>query len=120
MGVENNKCIIATTWNIDAMEDIKYWIKTLPEQHQLLFSFVPSIVNRKETLFIAPSGSKKGWYIDSEITLIRDQLIAKINEYEYEDGSSPFSWVEVGFGEYGQKILKGNNKNCYSSSDYAE
>ena len=37
----------------------------------------------------------------------------------YSDGSNPWDWIEVGYGEYGQAILRGNNKNCYSDSEYA-
>ena len=37
----------------------------------------------------------------------------------YSDGSSPWSWVEVGYGEYGQKLLRGNNENRHGAEGYA-
>ena len=36
----------------------------------------------------------------------------------YDDGSNPWSFVEVGYGEFGQKVLRGNCKNCYDDSEY--
>jgi len=119
MGVENNECVIATTWNSEAMGNIKQWVLTLSEQEQSLFVFVPGLTNGKETLFLAPSGSKKGWDMDKEVKHLRDVIISYIKLYDYEDGSSPFTWVEVGYGEYGQKVLRGNCKNVYGDEDYA-
>lgn len=119
MGVENNECVIATTWNLDAMREIREWVKTLSHKVQPLFVFVPSIVNDKETLILAPSGSKKGWDEDKRHEVLRNELINLINSFNYEDGSSPFDWVEVGYGEFGQKVLRGNCKNKYSDAPYA-
>lgn len=28
--------------------------------------------------------------------------------------------AEQGFGEFGQKVLRGNNQNCYNDREYAE
>lgn len=119
MGVENNECVVATTWSDDAMSKIKEWVKTLDEQEQSLFAFVPSIINTKETLLLAPTGSKKGWDIDKQGEALRDKLIELLNSFDYEDGSNPFDWVEVGYGEFGQKVLRGNCKNMYGDEPYA-
>ena len=119
MGVENNECVVATTWNLDAMNEIKERVMTLSEQEQSLFAFLSSIVNSKETLFLGPTGSKKGWSQDKQGEALRDKLITWLNEFEYEDGSSPFEWIEVGYGEFGQKVLRGNCKNMYGDEPYA-
>lgn len=119
MGVENNECVIATTWSDDAMSKVKEWVETLDEQEQSLFVFVPSIVNANVTLLLAPTGSKKGWDIDRQGESLRDKLIELLNSFDYEDGSNPFDWVEIGYGEFGQKVLRGNCKNMYGDEPYA-
>lgn len=119
MGVENNECVIATTWNDGAMSEVKERVLTLSKEEQSLFAFVPSIVNSKETLLLAPTGSKKGWSTDKEGEALRNKLISWMTEFEYDDGSSPFDWVEVSYGEFGQVVLRGNCKNMYSGEPYA-
>lgn len=119
MGVENNECVVATTWNDEAMQKVKEWIGSLTDEEQSLFTFTPSIVNSKETLFMGPDGSKKGWETAEQGEALRDKLIALLETFNYEDGSSPFDWVEVGYGEFGQKVLRGNCTNMYSDEPYA-
>ncbi len=113
MGVENNECVIALTWNKAAIESVKNWVKTLSEEKQSLFAFVPALTNGKETVFLAPDGSKKGWATANSIAELRVDFIKLIELLE------DFQWVEVGFGEFGQKVLQGNNSNCYSDAEYA-
>lgn len=120
MGVENNECVIATTWDSESMNKLKLWVSTLDSDIYSLFVFVPALMNGKETMFLAPDGSKKGWSTAKEVAAIRDALIDKLNELAFEDGSSPFDWVEVGYGEYGQAVLRGNCKNMYNDKVYAE
>jgi hypothetical protein len=119
MGVENNECVIATTWNNDAMQKVKDWVAELDDEKQSLFAFVPSLINAKETLFLAPDGSKKGWATAKQGEVLRSQLIELLESFDYEDSSSPFDWVEVGYGEFGQTILRGNCQNKYGDEPYA-
>lgn len=118
MGVENNECVIATTWNDAAVTAIKIWLKTRTCQEQSLFVFVPSIVNDKTTILLAPCGSKKGWKEDELAGELRDAFIQLLDTFNYDDGSSPFDWLEVGYGEFGQKVLRGNCTNRYSDKEY--
>jgi len=120
MGVENNEVIIATTWDDNAVLKVQEWIKSLPEDQRSLFAILPSIVNGKQTVFLAPDGSKKGWEESDRGKLLRDEFIKQLKTFDYDDGSNPFDFVEVGYGEFGQKVLRGNNKNRYSDSEYAE
>lgn len=119
MGVENNECVVATTWNDEAVEKIKAWVMTLNEREQSLFAFVPALINGKTTILLAPDGSKKGWETAKQGEALRNELIEQFAIFGYDDGSNPFDWVEVGYGEYGQKVLRGNNVNCYSDDEYA-
>ena len=118
MGVENNECIIATTWNKEAVAEVKRWIdKYVPEGFQLLFHISDCVVNNKQTIIMAPDGSKKGWDVAIEGERIRDMFIKKLESFDYEDGSNPFDFVEVSYGEYGQKVLRGNCDNMYDEEE---
>ena len=119
MGVINNEAVIATCWNEEYVSKVKEWVETLEDRKKGLFAFIPSLINGNETIFLAPCGSKKGWPEDKELESLRDEFIRLLDSFAYEDGSNSFSYVEVGYGEYGQKVLRGNNKNCYSDADYA-
>ena len=119
MSVENNECVIATTWDDEAVDMIRQWVNTLNFNYQKLFAFLPSLVNGKQTIILAPDGSKKGWDVAKEGDLLRNLFIIKLEDFNYEDGSNPFDFIEVGYGEYGQKVLRGNCSNCYSDDDYA-
>ena len=119
MGVENNECVIATTSDNNAMIKIQDWVKTLNETQQSLFALLPSIVNNKKTIVLAPDGSKKGWEEAKQGDALRERLIYLLKTFDYEDGSNPFDWVEIGYGEFGQKVLRGNCKNRYGDEEYA-
>lgn len=122
MGIENNECIIATTWNNEVVEKIKKWIDEeidpAFDEFKKLFCIIPSVVNNKQTIILAPDGSKKGWETAEKGKIVRDIFIDKIESFNYEDGSNPFDYVEVGYGEFGQTILRGNCSNRYDNSDY--
>jgi len=120
MGIENNEAIIATTWNKEVAEKTREWIRELPTAWQQLFAIIPSIVNHKQTIIFAPDGSKKGWDIAEQGQRFRNEFFDLLKSFDYDDGSSPLDFIEVGYGEFGQKVLRGNCKNCYSDADYAE
>lgn len=121
MGVENNECVIAVTWNDKAVKEVKKWVeKFIPTAFQQLFTILPGVVNGKQTIVFAPDGSKKGWQTSAEGERLRNKLIEKLESFNYDDGSNPFDFVEVGFGEFGQKVLRGNCVNCYGDAEYAE
>ena len=114
MGVENNECVIATTWDQKHARAMKLWIDLCDEKLRDLFAFVPSLVNHKTTIFLAPCGSKKGWEDDKVATRLRNEFIKQLQIFD------SFEWVEVGYGEFGQKVLRGNCTNMYSDKEYEE
>jgi len=116
MGTINHECVIATTWDQKTMDRAKEWCGNLNDKEKSLFSFTRGLVNLNETLFLAPDCSKKGWETAQKGDELRERLIEFLETFDYEDGSSPWSWVEVGYGEYGQTILKGNNSNCFNDN----
>ncbi len=114
MGVINHNCVIATTWNEGAIAEIREWVNSLDESYQSIFAFTGSLANNESTVVMTPDCSKEGWDTSDKGDALRAELIRRIEQFDYEDGSNPFSWVEVSFGEYGQCITQGNNKNVYS------
>ena len=119
MGLRNHECIIATTWDDDTAEKIKEWVSHIPLSEQELFAFIPSLRNGYTTIFFGPDGSKKGWSISEEIEKRRDEFVNFLGDFSYADGNSPVEWVEVGYGEFGQKVLRGNCKNLRNEKEYA-
>ena len=117
MGIENNECVIATTYDSNLIKEIKEWINNLKvdDFYKSLFIFSPVVYNGKQTIIYCPDGSKKGWQPAEESEIIRKSFIKKLESYDYDDGSNPFDWVEVSYGEFGQSILRGNCTNKYIS-----
>lgn len=44
---------------------------------------------------------------------LRNIFIETLATSNFDDGSSPWEWVEVSYGEYGQSIVRGNNVDCF-------
>ncbi|MBT8489903.1 MAG: hypothetical protein KJN62_02525 [Deltaproteobacteria bacterium] len=126
MGIENNEVVIATTWDKKLITYAENFISNLPDDFKKpddfrkLFCIIPSIVNVKYTIVFGPDGSKKGWELAKMGTILRDKFVKFLESYTYEDGSNPWDWVEIGYGEFGQKILKGNCENKYDDREYYE
>ena len=118
MGIENNNAVLATTWDEKDVCLITRWIETLPEDMARLFAVVPAISNGKITVVMCPDGSKEGWDVSNRGDIVREQFIKQLTKGTYDDGSSSWEWIEVGYGEYGQKVLRGNNENLYSEHEY--
>ena len=115
----NHNVIVATTWSDERAKELQNWIDAQPEHDRCLFVRGGSLVNGHETFVVLPDGSKEGWDESDKGDALRQRFIERLKVDEYEDGSSPWSWVEVGFGEYGQKVLAGNCKNCFNDAEYA-
>jgi hypothetical protein len=56
-------------------------------------------MNGFQSFFIPPDGSKEGWDDSNIGDLQRETMINWLNEQAYEDGSTPFRWVEVQYGD---------------------
>lgn len=121
MGVMHHNAVIATVFNQDYFNDMKKWIEELEVEKTFvgldpkkLFIFGGGIANDYHTIVLVPDGSKEGWP-DSDVgDKLREVFIAKLNSMAYDDGSSCWRWIEVGFGEIGQEIIQGNNQNEYA------
>ena len=118
MGVENNNAVIATTWNRDEVKRIKDFVDGLTEMKSL-FIFGSEECNGKTTVVMVPDGSKEGWEESDDGDKLRDAFVTELQKADYDDGINPWDFVEVGYGEFGQKVLRGNCTNKYSDAEYA-
>ena len=58
------------------------------------------LVNAVSSFLVTPDGSKEGWPESADGERRRDQFIEWLNRQRHDDGSSPYDWVLV---EYGQR-----------------
>jgi hypothetical protein len=119
MGVMNHNAVIVTTWSDDRANKLQTWIDEQSDRDRELIVRAGSWVNGHHSFAVLPDGSKEGWTDSDEGDALRDRFIERLSQDDYDDGSSPWDWVEVGFGEYGQKVLRGNCRNCYNDAEYA-
>ena len=117
MGTMNHNTVIATTWDNKEIERVRHWIATLNEKNRSLFLISKRGLNNYRTIVMTPDKSKEGWSESEEGNAIRALFITELKKGDYSDGSSSWQYVEIGYGEYGQKILQGNCKNCFSDSE---
>lgn len=119
MGVINHNAVIATTESHKNIDDLKDWITYLGNiEESMLFVFIDCVSNNICTVILAPDGEDEGTKYSDKGDDLRQKFIKYLGSEKYNDGSDIWSWIEVGYGEFGQKILRGNNKNRYGSSKY--
>ena len=107
MGIMNHNAVIASTWNDQRYENVAEWCRRLGSP---LFLFEETSFNKTRTIVLVPDGSKEGWPASDAGDGLRAAFIKRLEADQYDDGSSPWEWIEVGYGEYGQTVLRGNNK----------
>lgn len=59
---------------------------------------VPGTVNSYQTFLVAPDGSKEGWKESDDGNRRRTLFKLWLRGQRYEDGSSPFEWLEIQYG----------------------
>lgn len=119
MGAHNHNAVLATTWSDEHYEAIRRWVDGLEPVDRRLFMFGSVVVNMIRTVVLMPDGSYEGLESSNRGDYLRKIFIDRLEADGYSDGSSPWSWVEVGYGEYGQKLLRGNNENRHGAEGYA-
>lgn len=60
-----------------------------------------SMINGYRSFLVAPDGSKEGWAESDQGDGERAKFIEWLESQRYEDGSSPYDWVEVRFANDG-------------------
>lgn len=107
MGVISHNAVIATTWNESEVGKAKEFISGCGDCSGL-FCVNVSRVNGCFTIVLCPDGAYESTDISDNGDELRRSFISFLNERKYPDGSSPWKWVEVKYGELGQEV-KGNN-----------
>lgn len=105
MGHIQHNAIIATTWSDDRADEFAKWITSLSGKHQRLFVRASSVINDYHTFVLTPDGSKEGWDESDEGDTLRELVKSQLRSYNYEDGSSPWTWCEVSYGEDESELL---------------
>lgn len=121
VGTVNHNAVVATTWDKVRFSAVQEWVAALEVRSvatgadfRTLFAFAPSVANGCNTVVLAPDGSKEGWPDSEDGDRLREAFIRRLEEDAYSDGSSSWKWIEVSFGEFGQSIVRGNNKNVFA------
>ena len=107
MGVIQHNAVVAVTSNSSEFERVKNFVNNLKEKRHL-FLFEETGLNNYSVVVMIPDGSKEGWPESERGDITRDKFIEELEKVEYEDGSSPWEYVEISFGKFGQKIVRGN------------
>jgi hypothetical protein len=100
MGTIHHNVVIATTWD---EKRFKKAIKWLDKNSTFPYTTLDSNINGYHTIFLGPDGSKEYWASSDHADRLRDKFISFIDHEGFWD------WLEVGYGELGQSILRGNN-----------
>lgn len=98
MGYMRHHAIVATTWSKDSMADLVAFL--LEEKIEHLGPHAAR-VNDYHTILVPPDGSKEGWEASDDGDEERRMVIAKIKSFSYDDGSNPFAWALVRYGDDG-------------------
>ena len=108
MGIMHHHAVIATTCFDNKADELQVWIDSLDPKERALFGCGSGWVNRQRTFVLMPDGSKEGWADSDRGDQLRAKFIARL-----QDDHHTWEWVEVAFGELGQKLMQGNYENRY-------
>ena len=97
MGYTRHHTIIVTGWNLERTEKIRDKIKKECTTLRPTKVHV-SATEGYGTFFIGPDGSKEGWPDSDAGDNDRNIIINLLESTRFEDGSSPFDWVEIEYG----------------------
>jgi hypothetical protein len=106
MGYMRHHAIVITTYgnNVEKAKAIIikiFGIKTVPQ--------FDALVNGYVSFFIPPDGSKEGWSESDECDKKREKLKKWLDKQKHGDGSSPFAWAEV---QYGDEDMENKITDC--------
>lgn len=93
MGHVIHHAIIATTYDLTKAQELYRFCRDIGAS----VNMVTSNINKYETVFIGPDGSKTGWADSDEGDKRRAAIKEKLKAYAHEDGSNPFDWVELSY-----------------------
>lgn len=103
MGWIRHHAIVVTTWGDQ--------IPALRAAADACFGVGYCVISQAQyndyaTILVPPDGSKENWTASDDGDAARDRFVAWLEAQAYEDGSSPYSWVEVEYAETEPKITR--------------
>ena len=113
MGIINHNVVVATTADPEELQRVQIFIKSLPTNLNNLFVVKTTNFNGISTIILVPDGGVEGSPRSNVFDKLRSDFIDIIKKDE-----ESWYYVEIGFGEYGQKILQGNCENVLSDDIY--
>lgn len=119
MGVINHNAILATTQLTEAADSFRDWLDLQAGPPGRRWVELDSRTNSVRTFLIGPDGSKENWDDSDRGDGLRSAAVTRLAEDDDEDGGSPWAWIAVGWGDYGQQLLAGNNRNRFDDRPYA-
>lgn len=110
MGYMRHHAIVVTTWSADRIQAAHAEAQRLG---CIVTGLSPLAINGYQSFLIAPDGSKEGWDTSTKGDAQRDQFIEWIDRHAYEDGSNPYDWAEVQFGdgELDSRLLRSSDES---------
>lgn len=96
MGYIRHHAIVVTTYDVKQIDAAHNEAARLGLD---ITGMLQTTVNEWHTFLVGPDGSKEGWPESDVGDGKRDQFIAWLDGQRFDDGSSPFDWVEVQYGD---------------------
>lgn len=97
MGYMVHHAILVTSWDTEKLDTAHQAAERIV--HGLVSPIVKGRINTENSFFVAPDGSKEGWDTSNEGDEQRAAFIAWLREQEWSDGSSPYAWALVQYGD---------------------
>jgi hypothetical protein len=66
---------------------------------ELVSNVTATVMNARSSFLVAPDGSKEGWPEFSEGEVQRARFVSWLHRQRFSDGSSPYDWVMIEYGE---------------------
>lgn len=102
MGYDRHHAIIITTYDLELIQEAA---KRAVDFRCQCSPIMTAEINAWHTIVIPPDGSKEGWPDSTKGDAGRAKLIEWLDSKRYEDGSSPYDWIEVQYGDDNQQTL---------------
>lgn len=104
MGYIKHHTIVVVSWDKEKLKVVhrkarKVFKKHLPHAENLVSEIIRSSINDYHSFFVAPDGSKEGWFNSDWGDEARKEFVEYIKSLAYEDGSNSINFVELFFGE---------------------
>jgi hypothetical protein len=124
MGYMRHHAIVVTSWDEDRIK--RAWEEAgrlfgqfaseVGKPTDLRGPVVEASVNEYYTFLIGPDGSKEGWATSDRGDAARSEFIAWLHAQDYDDGSSPYDWALIQYGDEDgdQRVVLASDHHPYS------